>query len=123
MKNLLERACGQTLSLEVRKDKVLGLLRDEGKRLSSTVLISLAMKVQADPFVKVDKLIQQLIERLITESTAEATKKGFCDLELRNQISRLILYIFGVTKHVYRCRKRSQTIAIVVLVWSMLRLC
>ena len=123
VKNLLERACGQTLSLEVRKDKVLGLLRDEGKHLSSTVLISLAMKVQADPFVKVDKLIQQLIERLITESTAEATKKGFCDLELRNQISRLILYICGVNKHVYRCRKRSQTIAIVVLVWSMLRLC
>lgn len=81
-KNLLERARGQTLSLEVRKDKVLGLLRDEGKRLSSTVLISLAMKVQADPFVKVKKLIQQLIERLIAESTAEATKKGFCDLEL-----------------------------------------
>ena len=76
MNNSLERACGQTLSLEVRKDKVLGLLRDEGKRLSSTVLISLAMKVQADPFVKVKKLIQQLIERLIAESAAEATKKG-----------------------------------------------
>lgn len=82
VKNLLERARGQTLSVEVRKEKVLGLLRTEGKRLSSTVLISLAMKVQGDPFVKVKKLIQELIERLIAESTAEATKKGFCDLEL-----------------------------------------
>jgi len=82
VKNLLERARGQTLSLEVQKDQVLSILREEGKRLSSTVLISLAMKVQADPFVKVKKLIQELIERLIAESTAEATKKGFCDLEL-----------------------------------------
>ena len=57
------------------------LLRDEGKRLSSTVRISLAMKVRADPFVKVKKLIHQLIGRLTAESTAEATKKGFCDLE------------------------------------------
>jgi len=81
-KNLLESARGQTLSGEIRKDKALGLLRDEGKRLSSTVLVSLAMRVQGDPFVKVKKLIQQLIERLVSESTAEATKKGFCDLEL-----------------------------------------
>jgi len=81
-KNLLESARGQTLSGEIRKDKALGLLRDEGKRLSSTVLVSLAMRVQGDPFVKVKKLIQELIERLVSESTAEATKKGFCDLEL-----------------------------------------
>jgi DNA repair exonuclease SbcCD ATPase subunit len=82
VKNLLERARGQTLSAEVSRGKVLDLLRDEGKRLGSTVLISLAMKVSADPFVKVKKLIQELIERLVQEATAEATKKGFCDLEL-----------------------------------------
>jgi len=82
VKNLLERARGQTLSVEARREKVLALFRDEGKRLSSTVLISLAMKVKDDPFIKVKKLIQQLIERLIKESTSEATKKGFCDTEL-----------------------------------------
>jgi len=82
VKNLLERARGQTRSVEVRKEKALTTLRDEGKRLSSTALISLAMKVQADPFVKVKQLIQKLIERLVAESTSEATKKGFCDYEL-----------------------------------------
>merc|ERR1712050_818958 len=72
VKNLLERARGQTMSMEARKDKVLALLKTEGKRLGSTVLASIAMKVSADPFVKVKKLIQHLIERLIKESTAEA---------------------------------------------------
>merc|ERR1719198_925707 len=80
--NLLERARGQTMSVEARKDKVVALLSAEGNRLGSTVLSSLSVKVMADPFVKVKKLIQELIERLVAEATAEATKKGFCDLEL-----------------------------------------
>jgi len=80
--NLLQRARGQTLSVEARKDKVLALLSQESNRLSSSILSALAAKMAADPFVKVKKLIQELIERLIAESTSEATKKGFCDLEL-----------------------------------------
>jgi len=80
--NLLQRARGQTLSVEARKDKVLALLSQESNRLSSSILSALAAKMAADPFVKVKKLIQELIERLIAEATSEATKKGFCDLEL-----------------------------------------
>jgi len=60
----------------------MALLSSEGRRLGSPVLASLAMRVAADPFVKVKKLIQQLIERLLREATSEATKKGFCDTEL-----------------------------------------
>jgi len=82
VKNLLERARGQTVSQGDRKEKVLALLNKEGSRLGSAILASMAMKVASDPFAKVKELIQKLIERLVAEATSEATKKGFCDLEL-----------------------------------------
>lgn len=62
--------------------KVSAYLRGESYRLQSTVLSSMAVHVDADPFGNVKTLVQKLIERLIKESTAEATKKGYCDEEL-----------------------------------------
>merc|ERR1719163_2104434 len=41
-----------------QKDKVIKLLVEKGKKLGSAVLASLAMRVSADPFIKVKKLIQ-----------------------------------------------------------------
>jgi len=61
---------------------VASLLREEGQRLRSTPLALMASRLAADPFDKVKTLIQQLVERLLAEATAEATKKGFCDEEL-----------------------------------------
>merc|ERR1719272_767736 len=64
------------------KEKVIKRLVESGKKLGSAILSSLAMKVAADPFLKVKKLIQDLIERLVTEAAEEATKKGWCDTEM-----------------------------------------
>merc|ERR1719414_2720736 len=60
----------------------MALLRREGSRLESTSLSSLAARASADPFLKVKTLLQRLIERLLKEATAEASKKGFCDHDL-----------------------------------------
>merc|ERR1719327_1448076 len=72
----------ESLSQEARRSRALAVLRKEGQRLNSLTLLSLAERAAADPFKKVKGLIQKLIERLLTESKNEATKKGFCDTEL-----------------------------------------
>jgi len=65
-----------------RTEAAVAVLRGEGARLGSSTLSSLAAQIEGNPFVKISKLIQNLIQRLLEESKAEATKKGFCDTEL-----------------------------------------
>jgi len=64
------------------QDKAAATLRTEGARLNSVMLTKLADQFLADPFIKIKKLIQGLIERLLEEAKNEATKKGMCDTEL-----------------------------------------
>mmetsp|Transcript_75168 Transcript_75168/g.220353 ORF Transcript_75168/g.220353 Transcript_75168/m.220353 type:complete len:722 (+) Transcript_75168:2-2167(+) len=68
---------------------VLQLLDAAGVRLHSPALAALASKValRADNFVKVRGLIRDLITRLESEATSEATQKSFCDTEMARAIS------------------------------------
>merc|ERR1719160_1349678 len=75
-----------TALIQVRSAKVPGnqlyvaaFLNDQATKLGSRILATLAMKVEADPFAKVKKLIEELIARLMTEANAEAEHKGWCD--------------------------------------------
>jgi len=77
------KASAGVASKEVKaQEAVLNLLQQEGMRLHSTLLSGAASRIQGNPFTQVKGLIQKLIERLIAESAAEATKKGFCDQKL-----------------------------------------
>jgi len=78
-KQSLRGLATNSLELEAKKGRALDVLRSEGRRIGSITIAALTVRVAADPFKKVQGLIQKLIERLLAESAAEATKKGFCD--------------------------------------------
>jgi prefoldin subunit 5 len=61
---------------------VADFLRLKSKEINSRVLATLAVRVNADPFVKVRKMIKDLIARLQEEAAEEAEHKGWCDTEL-----------------------------------------
>jgi len=64
---------------DAAREMIISLLSGQGRQLKSTLLASLATKIAADPFVKIKKLIQELIERLLTEAANESSQKGWCD--------------------------------------------
>merc|ERR1719331_2277014 len=61
------------------RDLIISLLKGKGQELKSTLLTSLASRIAADPFAKIKKLIQELIERLLQEAANESNQKGWCD--------------------------------------------
>jgi hypothetical protein len=64
------------------QDRVAEYLKAQAGKLKSQVLLALAVRASADPFVKVRKMIKDLIVRLTEEAAGEAEHKGWCDTEL-----------------------------------------
>jgi len=62
--------------------RVAAYLQEQGKQLHSKVLSVIALRVAADPFKSVKKMIKDMIVKLMEEATEEAEHKGFCDTEL-----------------------------------------
>lgn len=62
--------------------KVAAYLKNKASKLNSRVLSEIAMRVSADPFKKVKKMVKDLIVKLMEEANAEADHKGWCDMEL-----------------------------------------
>ena len=57
--------------------RVAEFLREKGSAINSRVLSALAVRVAEDPFVKVKKMIKDLIVRLMEEANEEAEHKGW----------------------------------------------
>jgi len=62
--------------------RVASYLRIQGSQLNSRILSALAVRVEADPFKKVKKMIKDLITKLMEQAQEEAAHKGWCDAEL-----------------------------------------
>merc|ERR1719210_191017 len=64
------------------QQRVAEYLQGRARDLNSRVLSALAVHAADDPFVKVKKMIKDLIVRLMEEANEEAEHKGWCDTEL-----------------------------------------
>merc|ERR1719502_112555 len=62
--------------------KVATYLQSRAQSLDSRVLAAVASRVGEDPFVKVKKMIKDMITKLMEQANEEAEAKGWCDNEL-----------------------------------------
>jgi len=69
-------------STSANQQRVASYLQKRAETLGSRVLSALAVRVEADPFAKVKKMIKDLIVKLMEEANEEAEHKGWCDTEL-----------------------------------------
>eukprot|EP00444_Apocalathium_aciculiferum_P031609 CAMPEP_0183484572 /NCGR_PEP_ID=MMETSP0370-20130417/178988_1 /TAXON_ID=268820 /ORGANISM="Peridinium aciculiferum, Strain PAER-2" /LENGTH=950 /DNA_ID=CAMNT_0025677863 /DNA_START=53 /DNA_END=2906 /DNA_ORIENTATION=- len=67
---------------KMAQSRVAQYLSQKSRELNSRVLSALATRVASDPFVKVKKMIKDLLVRLMEEANEEAEHKGWCDTEL-----------------------------------------
>lgn len=64
-------------------EKVSSFLRRRGEDLKSKILVQLAEVAQADPFAKVKKMIQELLNRLEEEKNKDQTEFAWCDENMK----------------------------------------
>jgi len=63
------------------RQRVVNKLKDLSHKFKSYALMEMVSVASSDPFEKVRGLIEQMIEKLVTEANEEATQKAFCDEE------------------------------------------
>jgi len=75
-------------SMSPKNARVFDLIKNAAQKLKSPALSALAMNMQADHFVKVRKLINDLIERLKAQAESEATHKDYCDKNIKKETTK-----------------------------------
>merc|ERR1719464_2272628 len=88
--SLLQQRGGHRALAQLRSDgttnpvqaRISAFLADRARSCDSRVLALMSERVASNPFVKVKKMIKDLISKLMMESTAETEHKGWCDSEL-----------------------------------------
>eukprot|EP00419_Tripos_fusus_P005828 CAMPEP_0172683912 /NCGR_PEP_ID=MMETSP1074-20121228/19188_1 /TAXON_ID=2916 /ORGANISM="Ceratium fusus, Strain PA161109" /LENGTH=692 /DNA_ID=CAMNT_0013502831 /DNA_START=121 /DNA_END=2199 /DNA_ORIENTATION=+ len=64
------------------REKAVAMLQSAAKQTGSKYLALVATHLESDPFAKVKKMIQDMLDKLLTEASTEADKKAYCDAEL-----------------------------------------
>merc|ERR1719191_1890832 len=65
-----------------KQEDVAAVLQQRAKSTNSRLLALMAQRASADPFKKVKKMIQDMIQKLMEEANEAADHKAFCDAEM-----------------------------------------
>merc|ERR1740139_2054918 len=68
--------------VHILQARVAAFLADRAKASNSRLLTLASQSIAANPFVKVKKMIKDMISKLMQEATEETEHKGWCDAEL-----------------------------------------
>ncbi|CAD7934759.1 unnamed protein product [Amoebophrya sp. A120] len=111
------QSLGSFLQLSAKKagnddsdNKLTNFLRSRGAKLHSKILMELAESAEADPFVKIRKMIQELINKLKEEEKAELTKKGMCDKEMAENKAAIEEFESKVAKESTKVEKLTSNV-------------
>merc|ERR1719326_516217 len=63
------------------RDRLADYLKGLSKKFGSFALTQMVSSARADPFAKIKGLIEDMVEKLVTEANEEANQKAFCDEE------------------------------------------
>merc|ERR1719478_120120 len=81
---------------EETRDKLAEYLKGLSKKFNSFALTQMVSSARADPFSKIKGLINDMVEKLVTEANEEANQKAFCDEEQakarKQQSEKTMLY-------------------------------
>jgi len=72
----------RTVSTSPMQRRVASFLQRRAKISNSRILSLIAVRVSQDPLAKIKKMIQDMVDKLMTEANEEAEHKGFCDTEM-----------------------------------------
>jgi len=79
---LVQLQSGDASAKAPAQARAASLLREHAARAHSSFLATIAGRVAEDPFMKVRKMIKDLLVRLLEEANEEADHKAWCDHEL-----------------------------------------
>jgi len=81
-----------------KTQRAIEFLLQRGNNMHSKVLVQVAEMAKADPFAKITRMIQELINRLEEEAAAQMTKKAKCDKDMAANKAKIEEYTSMVNK-------------------------
>jgi hypothetical protein len=100
--------------------RVASFLKRRAQQANSRILSLIAVRVAEDPFKKIKKMIQDMVDKLMEEANEEAEHKGFCDTEMgtnkntrdekTEMVNKLTAEIEGLTADIAKLGEDAATL-------------